>query len=175
MTETTDARKRRLEGERVAGDAVAEVLASVTRWAVPPGYANGRDWRPSDVGLAAIPMLREDDVLAALAPLLDQARAEGAAEGYERGLVEGVEKGLADPGSAWMRGVAERDRLRAAVEALADDLTGVAARVARSAYDGNLDEFESGWRTRLANDLTRIRNQARAVLADADNEAVDRG
>jgi hypothetical protein len=39
-------------------------LRDVTRWAVPPGYA-GRGDRPEDKGLAAIPMLREDDLLAA--------------------------------------------------------------------------------------------------------------
>lgn len=40
-------------------------LANVTRWAVPRGYASHDP--DADRPLAAVPMLREDDVLAALA------------------------------------------------------------------------------------------------------------
>ena len=130
MTETTDARKRRLEGERVAGDAVAEVLAAHLFTIYPGEIACDCDWTAKDdtsrAGDNRMIAAHVAHVAAQVAPLLDQARAEGAA-----GITAAVQ-----------RERAKRNRLRAAVEALADEV-----------------------------EYAHIGRKIRAVLADADNEA----
>jgi hypothetical protein len=258
MTETTDARKRRLEGERVAGDALAEVLAAhqPTSWdpaqgawyddlrcecgarlAIGDAEAFGPEWRAH--------------VAAQIAPLLDQARAEGAAEGRRERLAFTARLGFGDgktepaasladmidpieqafseaaeyregpricepcgewlataicehchgsgcgPGTAsgayaeceWCAGVgkihpgcveksyaalaaarAERDRLRAAVEALAERLEQDASARDPLAVLEKWDVPTADQQGYLDGVATAAR-RLRAVLADADNEA----
>lgn len=228
MTETTDARKRRLEGERVAGDAVAEVLDLHHRREVHDHNATMIGWGCvcgwGAEGGYALPD-HEAHVAALIAPLLDQARAEGAAEAEaalsDRDELEVKVMQVRASADAWWgkfeQAQADLDQLMAAVRTLADDWeqraeafdgtpTGDvyaitarrlrALRLSSETYptvteDHPLQErvvalvgqwqrdLESGAYDAEGEDFVRGSEAGldclRAVLADADNEAVDRG